>query len=152
MKGAHRLALLLSLITIIGVPSRYAIAVDAVVVLPPPLTEVSGDAERGRQVVLDRERGHCVLCHQVSQLDAGFQGNLGPDLSSVGNRLSEASLRQQVIDPTVINPNTVMPAYFRTQGLTQVAAEYRGETVLTAQEVEDVVAYLATLRGPADVD
>ena len=115
--------------------------------LPGPLTDVAGDPARGRAIVLDRERGHCVLCHQVAQLDAPFQGNIGPPLDTVGERLGAAAMRQRIIDPTALNPNSAMPAYYRTEGLRQVATEWRGRPVLDAQEVEDVVAYLQTLRS-----
>lgn len=119
----------------------------------PPLTEQPGDPRRGRAVVLDRDRGHCLLCHRIDQLDEGFQGTIGPPLSDVGRRLAPAELRARIVDPTRLNPATVMPAYHRVDGLRQVADEYRGRPILTAREVEDVVAFLATLTGPvADVD
>lgn len=120
--------------------------------LPGPLTAQAGDANRGREVVLDRERGHCLLCHQIAQLDAPFQGNIGPSLTAVGERLDAPILRQRIIDPTDINPDSAMPAYYRTEGLVQVAEAWRGRPVLNAQEVEDIVAYLQTLRGETDVD
>jgi sulfur-oxidizing protein SoxX len=110
-----------------------------------PLTERGGDPERGRAAVLDRERGHCLLCHRIAQLDEGFQGNIGPPLSRVGERLTPAELRARLVDPTRLNPATAMPAYHRTERLRQVAEAYRGEPILTAQEVEDVVAFLETL-------
>ena len=119
----------------------------------PPLAEQPGDPRRGRAVVLDRDRGHCLLCHRIDQLDEGFQGTIGPPLSDVGRRLAPAELRARIVDPTRLNPATVMPAYHRVDGLRQVADEYRGRPILTAREVEDVVAFLATLTGPvADVD
>ncbi len=110
------------------------------------LTKEPGDAERGKAVVLDRDRGHCLLCHRIGQLDEGFQGTIGPELSSVGSRLGPQELRERIVDPTRLNPDTVMPAYYRVEGLRQVAKEFRDRPVLTAQEVEDVVAYLSTLR------
>ncbi len=111
-----------------------------------PLTSSPGDAARGKAVVLDRDLGHCLLCHQISQLDESFQGNIGPDLSNVGGRLTAAMIRERVIDPTRLNPQSVMPAYHRTEGLAQVAREYAGKPILDAQQVEDVVAYLETLK------
>ena len=110
-----------------------------------PLTREPGDPGRGRAVVLDRERGHCLLCHRIEQLDEGFQGTIGPPLSQVGERLSARELRARVVDPTQLNPTTVMPAYHRVEGLRQVAEAYRGQPILTAREVEDVVAFLTTL-------
>lgn len=114
----------------------------------PPLTEQPGDPHRGRAVVLDRDRGHCLLCHRIAQVDEGFQGTIGPSLSDVGRRLAPAELRERLVDPTRLNPATVMPAYHRVAGLRQVARAYRGRPILTAREVEDVVAFLATLTGP----
>jgi sulfur-oxidizing protein SoxX len=112
-----------------------------------PLTDRPGDPERGRAVLLDRDRGHCLLCHAIEQIDEGFQGNIGPPLSAVGDRLGTGELRARIVDPTRLNPRTAMPAYFRSEGLRQVAAEYVGKPILTAQEVEDVVAFLATLSA-----
>jgi sulfur-oxidizing protein SoxX len=112
-----------------------------------PLTDRPGDPERGRAVLLDRDRGHCLLCHAIDQVDEGFQGSIGPPLSDVGDRLGTGELRRRIVDPTRLNPATAMPAYFRTDGLRQVAAEYIGKPILTAQEVEDVVAFLATLSA-----
>ncbi len=111
-----------------------------------PLTSTPGNPERGRAVVVDRELGHCLLCHQINQLDESFQGSIGPDLSNVGSRLTEAVIRERVIDPTRTNPESVMPAYHRTEGLVQVGNDYVGKPILDAQQVEDVVAYLETLK------
>ncbi|MEO1078284.1 MAG: sulfur oxidation c-type cytochrome SoxX [Pseudomonadota bacterium] len=110
------------------------------------LTSVPGDPSRGRAVVLDRDRGHCLLCHRIAQLDEGFQGTIGPVLSDVGERLRASELRERIVDPTRLNPDTAMPAYYRVEGLRQVAEGFRDRPVLTAQEVEDVVAFLTTLR------
>ncbi|MDP6951450.1 MAG: sulfur oxidation c-type cytochrome SoxX [Alphaproteobacteria bacterium] len=112
----------------------------------------AGDPANGRTVFLDRERGHCLLCHRVASLDEPFQGDIGPDLSAVGERLSPAQMRLRIVDPTRLNPDTAMPAYHRTHDLHQVAEAYLGKPVLTAQEVEDVVAYLATLRQRETVE
>jgi sulfur-oxidizing protein SoxX len=113
----------------------------------PPLTDVPGDPGRGRAVVLDRDRGHCLLCHRIDQVDESFQGTIGPSLSKVGERLDEDTLRARLVDPTRLNPDTVMPAYYRVEGLRQVANAWRGRPILTAQEVEDVVAFLRTLTS-----
>ena len=114
-----------------------------------PLTESAGDPARGRVVVLDRDRGHCLLCHQIAQLDEEFQGTIGPPLANVGRRLSVPELRARIVDPTRLNPTTVMPAYYRTENLRQVAKAYRGQPILSAREIEDVVAFLATLTQSA---
>jgi sulfur-oxidizing protein SoxX len=113
--------------------------------IPQALTAEPGDAQRGRSVVVNRDQGGCTLCHEVPG-ETRF-GNIAPALAGVGDKLSAGQLRLRVADSTRVNPDTPMPAYYRTEGLTQVAAAYRGKTVLTAQQVEDVVAYLATLKG-----
>jgi len=108
-----------------------------------PLASSPGDPERGRSLVVNREAGACTLCHAVP--GERVFGNLAPTLAGVGSKLTAAQLRLRVADSTRLNPKTPMPAYYRTEGLRQVAAAYRGKTLLSAQQVEDVVAYLATL-------
>jgi sulfur-oxidizing protein SoxX len=105
-----------------------------------------GQVEAGEVVFVQREQGHCVLCHQVAALDAPFQGNIGPDLSTVGTRLSPAQIRFRIVDASRLNPVTTMPAYYRVENLNRVAEQYQGTTVLTAQQVEHLVAYLAQLK------
>lgn len=104
-----------------------------------------GDAARGKQIVASRE-SNCLLCHSVPDAGARFMGNVGPPLNSVGARLSEAQLRLRIVDSLRLNPETVMPSYYRMDGLNQVGEAWRGKPVLTAQQVEDTVAYLLTLR------
>ena len=108
---------------------------------------VAGDPAIGRAIFSDRESGHCVLCHQVDDLEVPFQGNLGPALSGVGARLTEAQIRLRIVDNTKVNPGTVMPSYYRTTDLHQVGRAYQGETVLSAAEVEHLVAWLSQLTG-----
>jgi sulfur-oxidizing protein SoxX len=104
-----------------------------------------GDAARGKQVVASRD-SNCLLCHSVPDAGTRFMGNLGPPLAGVGTRLSEAQLRLRIVDSLRLNPETVMPSYYRMDGLNQVGEAWRGRPVLTAQQVEDTVAYLLTLR------
>lgn len=108
----------------------------------------TGKVDRGKAVFIDRERGHCLLCHQVRQINESFQGNIGPDLSNIGARLGADELYKRIADPTEQNPNTVMPAYYRTHGLIQVAQAYQDQPVLTAEEMDDLVAFLLTLQQP----
>ncbi len=112
-----------------------------------PLTASPGDAARGRAIVVDRYKGLCLLCHSGPFPEQAFQGNLAPDLGDVGLRLSPAQLRQRIIDSRVLNPHSMMPSYHRTEGLQRVAPAFSGKPILTAQEVEDVVMFLSTLRG-----
>ncbi|MEO1660579.1 MAG: sulfur oxidation c-type cytochrome SoxX [Pseudomonadota bacterium] len=119
--------------------------------LPEALTGSPGNIERGRTIFSDRDQGHCVLCHIVSELDVSFQGNVGPALSTVGNRLDAAQLRLRIVDYQIVRPSTLMPSYYRTHDLYQVAEAYQGDPVLEAQQVEDLVAYLSQLRVGTDV-
>lgn len=112
-----------------------------------PLLDLKGDPARGKSVFTDREQGHCVLCHAVDGLGAEFQGNLGPKLTGVGGRLTPGQIRMRVADAQRIWPETVMPSYYRTDGLNQVAPEYQGEPALSAQQIEDLVTYLSSLKG-----
>ena len=104
-----------------------------------------GDPARGREVVLARDF-NCLLCHAVPEPAVRFMGNIGPPLAGVGARLSAEQIRLRIVDPVRLNPESAMPSYYRVEGLSQVAAAWRGKTVLTAQQVEDTIAYLLTLR------
>jgi len=114
--------------------------------LPSSLTGTAGDAERGRKIVLDRHVGLCLLCHSGPFPEERFQGDLAPDLSGVGARLSAGQIRARIVDASRVNPNTIMPPYFRTENLQRVAPAYRGKTVLSTEQIEDVVAFLITLK------
>ncbi len=109
------------------------------------LSSTPGDAARGRAVLLGRD-GNCLLCHAVPESGARFMGDLAKPLSGVGVRLSEGQLRLRIVDSMRLNRDTIMPSYYRIDGLNQVAEDWRGKPVLTAQQVEDTVAYLLTLR------
>ncbi len=112
-----------------------------------PLTNMKGNAARGRALVIATDKGNCLACHVMPIKEEPFHGNLGPDLSYVASRLTEAELRLRVVDEKQINPHTIMPGYYRKPALLKlVANEYNNRTILSAQEVEDVVAYLMTLK------
>ncbi len=104
----------------------------------------AGDVARGREVFVAREGGHCVLCHQVPGV--AVAGNVGPALDGIGTRLSAGEIRYRIVDITRVNPEAVMPAFHRTAGLSRVAPAYAGRPVLDARQVEDLVAYLGSLR------
>jgi sulfur-oxidizing protein SoxX len=111
-----------------------------------PIAGAVGEAARGAAVVRNRETANCLICHSIPDARERFMGDVGPPLAGVGARLTPAQIRLRVVDPTRLNPAAVMPSYHRVEGLVNVDPRWRGLPVLTAQEIEDVVAYLATLR------
>jgi sulfur-oxidizing protein SoxX len=121
---------------------RYEVVGDAI---PAPLIGTAGDAARGRAIVGNRQLGLCLLCHSGPFPDERLQGSLAPNLSGVGSRLSVGQLRLRVVDASRVRPNTIMPPYYRTRDLTRVAPSYSGKPILSAEQIEDVVAFLATL-------
>ena len=128
----------------------YRVVGDAI---PEPLMEIvaggganTGDAGRGRAIVIDRTLGNCLICHQVPEPNERFMGDLAPDLKGVGSRLTPGQIRLRIVDQSIVSPKTIMPPYHRTEGLTRVPYRYRGLPLLTALQVEDVVAYLSTLK------
>lgn len=143
-----RVVLALSLFAIGCVPGAtgqllsYDIVGDAV---PKSLTGTPGDPVRGRAVLVKRE-STCLLCHSGPFPDQRFQGNLSPDLTGVGSRWSEGELRLRMVDASHLNPDTIMPSFYKIDGLTRVTPNLRGKPVLTAQEIEDVIAFLTTLK------
>ena len=117
--------------------------VDAI---PKPLTVEPGDPVHGRAIVANRTVGLCLLCHSGPIPEERFQGNLAPSLAGAGSRSTVAQLRLRIADAARLNPDTIMPPYFRVDGLSRVAKNFQGKTILSAQQIEDVVAYLATLK------
>ena len=122
---------------------EYQIKGDAI---PASLTGAPGDAVRGRAIVLNRTLGLCLLCHSGPFPEERFQGNLAPDLSGAGARWSAGELRLRLVDSHKLNADTIMPAYYNIDGLARVAPAFRGKPLLSAEQIEDVVAYLVTLR------
>jgi sulfur-oxidizing protein SoxX len=120
----------------------YTVSGDGI---PVALLQAPADPARGRAVMAGRD-ANCLLCHAVPESGERFMGNIAPPLSGVGARLSAAQLRLRVVDQSQLNRDTVMPSYYRVSGLVRVAEGYRGKPILTAQQIEDVVAYLQTLR------
>jgi sulfur-oxidizing protein SoxX len=121
----------------------FSVAGDAI---PASLTGAPGDPARGRAIVASRQRGLCLLCHAGPFPEERFQGNLAPDLAGAGARWSAGQLRLRLVDAQRLNPETIMPSYYRTEGLARVGAAWRGRPILTAAEIEDVVAFLGTLQ------
>ncbi len=121
----------------------YTVVGDAI---PASLTGTTGDPARGRMIVGARQVGLCLLCHSGPFPEERFQGTLAPDLKGAGARWSEGQLRLRIVDASRLNPETIMPPYYRLQGLARVAPAFSGKPLLTAEQIEDVVAYLTTLR------
>ena len=121
----------------------YQVVGDAI---PASLTGVPGDPAKGRQIVGTRQVGLCLLCHSGPFPEERFQGELAPDLRGAGGRWSEGQLRLRIVDSAHLNPDTIMPPYYRLDGLHRVAPNFRDKPILSAAQIEDVVAYLGTLR------
>jgi sulfur-oxidizing protein SoxX len=121
----------------------YEIVGDAI---PASLTGQKGDPARGRAIVGNRQVGLCLLCHRGPFPEEKFQGTLAPDLAGAGKRWSEGQLRLRIVDPRQFRPDTIMPSYYRVDGLNRVAPAFAGKPVLSTEQIEDVVAYLTTLR------
>jgi L-cysteine S-thiosulfotransferase len=141
-------AVALALLAVPAGPTRaelvhYTIVGDTI---PASLTGTKGDPVRGRTIVANHTVGLCLLCHSGPFPEDRFQGNVAPDLSGAGARWNEGQLRLRIVDASKLNPDTIMPPFYRADDLTRVATAYRDKPVLTAVDVEDVVAYLMTLK------
>jgi len=120
----------------------YAVVGDAI---PESLMGMPGDATRGRALVVDRT-STCILCHSGPFPEQKFQGDLAPGLAGAGSRWSEGQLRLRLVDASSLNPATIMPSYYRVEGLVRVGPAWRDKPILSAEQIEDIVAYLVTLR------
>ncbi len=120
--------------------------------IPKPLTQTPGDPVAGRLTVRNTRMATCLICHDLPIPEEPDHGTIGPPLAGVGSRYSAAELRLRLVNPKLINPDTIMPAYYRLAGLYRVDLPYQGKTIYTAQEVEDVIAYLLTLTDDAGTD
>ena len=130
--------------TLMAAPAgAQTLVVDA---LDGPLDGLVGDPARGRTAVVDREGAHCLLCHALPIREERFHGDLAPSLAGVGSRLTAGQIRLRIVDSSRLNAETIMPPYYRASGLNRVGRAWQGRTVLGAQQVEDIVAYLASLK------
>ena len=123
--------------------NRFTIVDDAI---PVSLTGMPGDSTRGRALVVARQTT-CLLCHSGPFTEQRSQGDLAPDLTGTGGRWSEGQLRLRLVDAARLNPTTIMPSYYRIDGLERVATAFQGKPILSAEQIEDVVAFLITLRN-----
>jgi len=114
--------------------------------IPESLTGTAGDPIEGRKLAINRKLGNCLACHTMPVPEQAFHGEVGPTLIGVASRLDEGEIRLRVVNPKVVNPDTIMPSFYRTEGLHLVMKSFKDKPILTAQQVEDVVAYLMTLK------
>lgn len=115
--------------------------------IPASLTGAPGDADRGREIFINRKLGNCLGCHAVTELAAEpFHGEVGPPLDGVADRYEEGEIRLRVVNAKIANPDTIMPGFYVTEGLHRVAEDFQGKTIISAKQVEDLVAYLMTMK------
>lgn len=126
-------------------PAGYEIVDDETI--PASLTGAPGDSDKGRETFINRKLGNCLGCHAVTELEAEpFHGEVGPPLDGVADIYGEGELRLRVVNPKIVNPDTIMPGFYVADGLHRVAEKFEGKTILTAEQIEDIVAYLMTLK------
>ena len=122
---------------------RFSIIGDGI---PNSLTGKAGDAKKGRKIAFNRKQGNCLACHKMPIPEHQFHGEIAPDLEGVAERVSEAEMRLRIVNSKVLNPDTFMPAFYRNRGFTRVLKKFQGKTILSAEQVEDLVAYMMTLK------
>lgn len=115
--------------------------------IPKSLTGKKGDPKKGRKAAINRKLGNCLACHKLP-VSQPYQGAIGPDLHGVASRLKEGEIRLRLVNSKILNPETIMPAFYRTKGFHRVLKKWQGKTLLSAQQLEDIVAYLMTLKEP----
>ncbi len=122
---------------------KYEISDDGI---STSLTGKAGDAKKGRDLAINRKKGNCLACHVMPIPEQQFHGEVGPDLNGVASRYSVAEMRLRIVDPKVLNEDTIMPAFYKDSGFHRVLKKFKGKSVLSGQEVEDILAYLTTLK------
>jgi len=110
-----------------------------------PLTNIAGNPLRGKEIASSRD-GNCLACHILPEVNKSFHGNVGPSLAGVGNRYNINQLRLRLVNPYILNPDTIMPAFYKVNGLKRVEEKFLGKPLLDAQEIEDVLSWLITLK------
>jgi len=143
MGVALGLALSTNVIAAEKMMAKFMIKDDAIA---KSLTGKPGNAANGRKLAINRKKGNCLACHKMPVPEQPFHGDVGPDLKDVASRLSEGEVRLRLVNPKMLNPDTIMPAFYRKDGFVRVLKKFKGKTMLSAAEVEDVVAYTMTLK------
>jgi sulfur-oxidizing protein SoxX len=141
-----RIALVFSLLVFLNLSGANAQVITGDSIFESLSTE-PGNAVRGRAIVASRQSGLCLLCHSGPFPEERFQGNLAPELKASVARLNAPQLRARIVNAAHFNPQTIMPAYYQTSHLNRVAPKFAGQTILTGQEIEDVIAFLGTLNN-----
>ena len=141
-----RIALAVFLLVILNqqVAQAQVIKGDSII---ESLSVEPGDPVRGRAIVASRQTGLCLLCHSGPFPEERFQGNLAPELKASVARLSAPQLRARIVNAAHFNPQTIMPSYYQTSNLNRVVSKFAGQTILSGQEIEDVIAFLVTLNN-----
>lgn len=110
-----------------------------------PLTATAGDAAKGRKAAINRKQGNCLACHAISSLaNQPFHGEVGPSLDGVASRYSDGQLRLILVDSKKVFEGTIMPAFYKKDGYTRINKKFKGKTILSAQTIEDIIAFLKT--------
>jgi sulfur-oxidizing protein SoxX len=141
-----------AMVVVAGVGMTFAASAETVPYsiigegIPKSLTGKAGDAKAGRKVAYNRKTGNCLACHKLPIPEQQFHGEVGPDLGGIASRSSEAELRLRIVNPKMANPDTIMPAFYRDRGFRRLQKKWVGKTILKAQQVEDLLAYLMTLN------
>lgn len=141
-----RIALAVSLLVILNLQVAHAQVIKGDSIIES-LSVEPGDPVRGRAIVASRQTGLCLLCHSGPFPEERFQGNLAPELKASVARLNAAQLRARIVNAAHFNPQTIMPSYYQTSHLNRVAPKFAGQTLLSGQEIEDVIAFLVTLNN-----
>ena len=114
--------------------------------IPENLTGKKGDPVNGRKLAINRKKGNCLACHVMPIPEQSYHGKVGPDLNGVAGRYDAGELRLRIVNPKIVNEATIMPAFYRNDGFHRVMKKFNGKTIISAQDVEDIVAYLITLK------
>jgi len=114
--------------------------------IPASLTGKPGDPVKGKKLAISRKKGNCLACHVMPIPEQQFHGEVGPDLSGVASYMSEAEMRMRIVDPKIINPDTIMPSFLKVP-TNRVLKKFQGKTIISDQDVEDIIAYMMTLKG-----
>jgi len=114
--------------------------------IPKSLTGKPGNAKKGRATAIHRKKGNCLACHTMPAPEQADHGNIGPDLNGVGSRYKLAELRLRLVSAKTLNPDTIMPSFYLKSGFHRVQKKWQGKTIISAQDVEDILAYLVTLK------